>query len=140
MDDKRPANKEPRYEASAPPSHERVSRPEWVPQWLVRGVAPETRQAAARAARRAGMSLGGWVDKVLREAAAKTQGRGSRPAWTPSSMIGGVTPETRQAATKAAQREGMSQGRWIDQVLREAAAETLNAPLSCTSGEARRKS
>ena len=129
MDNKRPASKEPRYETSAPPT-ERVTRPEWVPHWSVRGVARETRRAATKAAQRAGMNLGDWVEKVLREAAAKTEGRSTRPPWIAPWDIRGVSPVTRQAATKAAQREGMSQGRWIDKILREATAEASDAPLS----------
>ena len=37
--------------------------------WTVRGVSPETRAAAKRAAQRAGKTLGEWVDDALRRAA-----------------------------------------------------------------------
>lgn len=37
--------------------------------WTVRGVAPETRAAAKKAANRAGKTLGEWVDDTLRRAA-----------------------------------------------------------------------
>lgn len=129
MDSNRPASKEPRYEASVSPPDERVDRPEWVPQWTVRGVAPATRQAAIKAAQHVGMNLGRWIDMVLHEAAVKTQGQGSRRAWVPQWTVRGVAPETRQAVTRAAQREGMSQGCWVDKILREAMAETSDASL-----------
>src|ERR1700678_3364180 len=38
--------------------------------WSVRGVGRETRDAAEEAARRAGMSLGEWLDEVVAEQAA----------------------------------------------------------------------
>ena len=37
--------------------------------WTVRGVSPETRAAAKKAAHRAGRTLGEWVDDTLRRAA-----------------------------------------------------------------------
>ena len=37
--------------------------------WTVRGVSPETRTVAKRAAARAGKTLGEWVDDTLRRAA-----------------------------------------------------------------------
>jgi KaiC/GvpD/RAD55 family RecA-like ATPase len=47
--------------------------------------------------------------------------RDTRPQWT----IKGVSPETRAAVTKAARRDGMKVGAWIDEKLRAAATETL---------------
>lgn len=41
------------------------------PQWTLKGVSPETRTAATKAAKSAGMTLGGWIDQVLREAATR---------------------------------------------------------------------
>lgn len=52
---------------------------------------------------------------------AKGAKRDTRPQWT----IKGVSPETRAAVTKAAKRDGMKVGAWIDQKLRDAAMETL---------------
>jgi len=37
--------------------------------WTVRGVTPETREAAKKAARRAGKPMGAWIDETLRLAA-----------------------------------------------------------------------
>jgi len=37
--------------------------------WTVRGVTPETREAAKKAARRAGNPMGAWIDETLRRAA-----------------------------------------------------------------------
>jgi hypothetical protein len=37
--------------------------------WTVRGVTPETREAAKKAARRAGKPMGAWIDETLRRAA-----------------------------------------------------------------------
>ena len=39
--------------------------------WSVRGVGRETREAAEEAARRAGMSLGEWLDEVIADQAAE---------------------------------------------------------------------
>src|SRR5271170_7557475 len=39
--------------------------------WSVRGVGRETRDAAQEAARRAGMSLGEWLDEVIADQAAE---------------------------------------------------------------------
>src|SRR5271156_6186428 len=39
--------------------------------WSVRGVGRETREIAEEAARRAGMSLGDWLDEVVAEQAAE---------------------------------------------------------------------
>jgi localization factor PodJL len=40
--------------------------------WTVRGVTPETREAAKKAARRAGVPMGAWIDETLRLAATDT--------------------------------------------------------------------
>jgi len=45
--------------------------------------------------------------------------------WT----VRGVTPETREAAKKAARREGVPMGAWIDATLRLAATDTLKDNL-----------
>ena len=42
--------------------------------WSVRGVGRETREIAEEAARRAGMSLGDWLDEVVAEQAADWPG------------------------------------------------------------------
>ena len=39
------------------------------PPWAIRGVSPEARSAAAVAAKKAGLTLGMWVDRVVRDAA-----------------------------------------------------------------------
>lgn len=51
--------------------------------WTVRGVAPETREAAKVAARRAGMTAGAWIDQALRKAAVETIQGGSHPPPAP---------------------------------------------------------
>jgi localization factor PodJL len=50
--------------------------------WSVKGVEPETREAAKVAARRAGLPLGAWLTQVIRSAAVQ-QFKGPPPA-TPS--------------------------------------------------------
>jgi hypothetical protein len=40
--------------------------------WTLRGVTPETREAAKKAARRAGLPMGAWIDETLRLAATDT--------------------------------------------------------------------
>lgn len=37
--------------------------------WSIRGISPETRQAAKRAARKSGQTLGVWLDEQIRLAA-----------------------------------------------------------------------
>ena len=37
--------------------------------WAIRGIEPETRTAATMAARRAGLTIGAWCDRAIREAA-----------------------------------------------------------------------
>ena len=37
--------------------------------WAIRGIEPETRTAATKAARRAGQTVGAWCNQALREAA-----------------------------------------------------------------------
>lgn len=44
--------------------------------WSVKGVEPEAREAAKLAARRAGMTLGTWLNRVIRTAAAEELGGG----------------------------------------------------------------
>ena len=40
--------------------------------WAIRGIEPETRTAATMAARRAGLTIGVWCDRAIREAARET--------------------------------------------------------------------
>ena len=51
----------------------------------------------------------------------KTSKRDARPQWT----LKGVSLETRQAVTKAAKRDNMKLGEWVDRALRDKATETL---------------
>jgi len=44
--------------------------------WSVRGVEPETREAAKVAARRSGMTLGQWLNRTIRSAVAEQLGSG----------------------------------------------------------------
>ncbi|MDF1720454.1 MAG: hypothetical protein P1U65_07260 [Minwuia sp.] len=44
--------------------------------WSVRGVEPETREAAKMAARRAGLTLGHWLNRTIRNAVAEELGSG----------------------------------------------------------------
>lgn len=49
--------------------------------WSVRGVEPETREAAKMAARRSGLTLGHWLNRTIRNAVAEELGSGQdRPA------------------------------------------------------------
>jgi len=47
--------------------------------WSVKGIEPETRQAAKMAARRAGLTLGAWLNQVIRHAAAEDAAGGAAP-------------------------------------------------------------
>ncbi len=44
--------------------------------WSVRGVEPETREAAKKAARRSGLTLGHWLNRTIRKAVAEELGSG----------------------------------------------------------------
>lgn len=45
--------------------------------WSIRGVSPETRQAAKRAARKSGQTLGAWLDDQIRLAATQKLSEGA---------------------------------------------------------------
>jgi len=45
--------------------------------WSVKGIEPETREAAKIAARRAGLTLGAWLSRTIRSQAARELKRGS---------------------------------------------------------------
>lgn len=45
--------------------------------WSIRGVSPETRQAAKRAARKSGQTLGVWLDEQIRLAATQKLSEGA---------------------------------------------------------------
>lgn len=65
----------PTQEAARPPKGSDRSRAS--PQWTVRGVAPETRELAVAAAKRAGRPLGEWLDEAIRRNAAEPSPRSS---------------------------------------------------------------
>lgn len=53
--------------------------------WSVKGVDPETREAAKIAARRAGMTVGQWLNQTIRAAASQQLRNGGRVAPEPPS-------------------------------------------------------
>ena len=53
--------------------------------WAVRGVSEKARAAAAVAAKQAGLSLGAWLDRVVRDAASEAiKGMRGKPAVDPT--------------------------------------------------------
>ena len=55
--------------------------------WSVKGIDPETREAAKVAARRAGMPVGAWLTQVIRQAAV--------------TQVKGVSPNSNEVSTTA---------------------------------------
>ena len=60
--------------------------------WTVRGVTPETREATKKAARRAGMPMGAWIDETLRLAATDTlTGQSTLPAHRVEDQLAAIS-------------------------------------------------
>lgn len=82
------------------------------PQWTLKGVSPETRTAATKAAKRAGMTLGAWVDKTLREAAVIALKANPPPAATQDQMLDALAKLT-ERVEKLADAQGQ-RPHWTD--------------------------
>ncbi len=83
------------------------------PQWTVRGVSHETRTAVQMAAKKAGMSLGDWLDTSLRTVATQ-QLKGAGKSLPPIRLDDVVT-----ALSKVSERQreqGKVQSRIIEQL------------------------
>src|SRR3979411_2909010 len=65
--------------------------------WQVEGVRPQARETAQEAARRAGMSVGEWLDAVISDSA---QGEADEP----SSLLAGLLPDDDQHAADIDER------------------------------------
>jgi len=99
--------------------------------WSVKGVDPRTRDAAKAAARRAGMTLGEWLDNKIREEAAETQPEQAAPEQLDIAALSerlaklsqGQMDTSPYAAASAAQQgtSELSRGE-IDAVINQAAA------------------
>ncbi|WNJ89400.1 hypothetical protein [Bosea sp. 685] len=100
--------------------------------WSVKGVDPRTRDAAKAAARRAGMTLGEWLDNKIREEAAETEPEQAAPEQLDIAALSerlarlsqGQMDTSPHAAASAAQQGGaneLSRGE-IDAVINQAAA------------------
>lgn len=79
--------------------------------WSVKGIDPETRQAAKMAARRAGLTVGAWLNQAIRRAAAEelgmpAPGRPESPAQAPPHTFGAVPYPQPYAATDRADPAG----------------------------------
>lgn len=76
--------------------------------WSVRGVEPETREAAKVAARRAGLTLGQWLNRTIRNAVAEQLG--SRESAADTGQLPALANEVLLAAIQEqldAQREAL---------------------------------
>lgn len=76
--------------------------------WSVRGVEPETREAAKVAARRAGLTLGQWLNRTIRNAVAEQLG--TREAAADTGQLPALANEVLLAAIQEqldAQREAL---------------------------------
>lgn len=76
--------------------------------WSVRGVEPETREAAKVAARRAGLTLGQWLNRTIRNAVAEQLG--SRESAADAGQLPALANEVLLAAIQEqldAQREAL---------------------------------
>lgn len=96
--------------------------------WSVKGIDPETREAAKVAARRAGMPVGAWLTQVIRQAVV-TQIKGPSPM--PDEPPSGVASSSRAASVPAPTMQTIFENlqRLLNRVERiEAAAERAAAP------------
>ena len=72
------------------------------PTWTLRGIAPETRNAVGMAARRAGLGVGEWCDRTLRDAATEALKEAPPPAIRTDELLAQLI--TRLDAMERAQR------------------------------------
>jgi hypothetical protein len=94
--------------------------------WAIRGVAPETQNAAKLAARRAGMTLGEWVDSRLRTAAMAEVKGPAVPAPTQEDTLKAILAQLEKrdadaAATSAAVAQLAAK---VDQLAQQQAPDT----------------
>ncbi len=71
--------------------------------WSVKGIDPETRQAAKMAARRAGLTVGAWLNAVIQRAAAEELGTAAPSQAVPPH---GLAPNLAAAAAPGQQMPG----------------------------------
>ena len=72
------------------------------PTWTLRGIEPETRNAVALAARRAGLGVGEWCNRALRDAATEELKEAPPPAIRTDELLSQLL--TRLDAMERAQR------------------------------------
>jgi localization factor PodJL len=100
--------------------------------WSVKGVDPRTRDAAKAAARRAGMTLGEWLDNKIREEAAETEPEQAAPEQLDIAALSerlarlsqgqmDTSPHAAASATQQRSASELSRGE-IDAVINQAAA------------------
>lgn len=73
--------------------------------WSIKGIEPEAREAAKMAARKTGMTLGGWLTRTILAAAANELKRGGQKApaeWTASGGEGDFAGPSPPALTEEA--------------------------------------
>ncbi len=87
-------------------------------QWTVRGVSHETRAAASIAAKRAGMSLGDWLDATIRTAATR-EIKGENKGPPPVRFEDVVT--ALEKVSDRQKEQGKTQSRIIEQLAATAA-------------------
>ncbi len=86
--------------------------------WSVKGVDPETREAAKLAARRAGLPLGAWLSHVIRAAAVTQlksapepiQGHVAGDTWRAPAGDGGAAPPPGGASVPAPTMQALLEG------------------------------
>lgn len=120
--------------------------------WSVKGVDPRTRDAAKAAARRAGMTLGEWLDHKIREEAEEGDSDGAPPEQLDIAALSerlarlsqGQMDTSSQAAASAAPRQAtpalsrddieavISQAASAERLTRESSAQTAGALDSIT--------
>lgn len=84
--------------------------------WTVRGVEPETKTAAHMAARRAGLPVGKWLNRVIRDAATEDMKAAPPPAAQLEDTLAALVQQMqadreqreRQAAAQQEQTEAMN--------------------------------
>lgn len=93
--------------------------------WGIRGVSPETQNAARLAARRAGLTLGEWVDQALRAAAMNELKGPAVPAPTQEDTLRAILAqlEKRDAEAAAASAAVAQLSAKVDQLSQQQAQE-----------------
>lgn len=114
--------------------------------WSVKGVDPRTRDAAKAAARRAGMTLGEWLDHKIRDEAGESEPAMAQPEQLDIAALSerlarlsqgqmDTSPQATQAAAQPAEPEfsrdqigaAMAQAAEAERITREASAKTAGA-------------